>query len=135
METLDTGVPSGTGTHDSGVTEKYVGRALGILWIFWVIEFWPGQVVTWLAGQFVASLAELIAVCLAAYAIWHWERISAWVMLVFGVVWPIAFPLVVAASGGDNIAAVTVVTFVLFALPALGAAGLIFDGERRLKAK
>lgn len=135
METFETKVPPGPGTHDGGVTEKYVGRALGILWIFWVTEFWPGQVVTWLAGQFVASLAELIAVGLAAYAIWHWERISAWVMLVFGVVWPIAFPLVVAASGGDNIAAVTVVTFVLFALPALGAAGLIFDGERRLKAK
>jgi hypothetical protein len=135
METFDTRVPLGPGTHDGAVTERYVGRALGILWIFWVIEFWLGQLVSALAGQIVASLAELVAVGLAAYAIWHWEWISAWVMLVFGVVWPIAYPLVVAASGGDNIAAVTIVTFVLFALPALGAAGLILDGERRLKAK
>lgn len=135
METFDTRVPPGPATHEAGVTEQYVGRALGILWIYWVVEFWPGQVVAALAGQFVAALATLIVVVLAAYAIWHRERISAWVMLAFGLVWPIAFPLVVAATGGENIAGVTIVTFVLFALPALGAAGLIFDGERRLKAK
>ena len=135
MAMIHSRASTGPGEHDGGVTERYVGRAVGLLWVFWVVEFWPGQVVGALAGQLVSSLAQLVAVALAAYAIWHWERIAAWVMVACGLIWPVAFPLLVAATGGDNIAAVTVITFVLFALPGLVAAGLILDGERRLKAR
>jgi hypothetical protein len=131
MAMMDSRVPAAPRGH-GGDSERYVGRALALLWVFWFVEFWPGQVLGALAGPVVATLAVLVTVALAGYALWHWERIAAWVMVACGLVWPVAFPLVVSAGGGENVLAVTVVTFVLFALPALVAAGLILDGERRL---
>lgn len=40
----------------AGDTERYVGRALGLLWVFEFAGFWSGAVLGAVAGQLVASI-------------------------------------------------------------------------------
>ncbi|HLJ69314.1 MAG TPA: hypothetical protein VKX16_18315 [Chloroflexota bacterium] len=138
MATSSSNLSSGKavrGDRSKGDTEVMAGRIIAVGWLFWVAAFWIGQIVGAIAPAPAAYIAVLAAACLAAYAVLRWERIGAWMMVAASLLWLVVFPIVVSSSGGDNVVAATVVTFILFGAPGLVAGVLMLDGLRRLKVR
>ena len=124
-----------SGDRRKGDTELLAGRIVVVAWLFWIAAFFVGQIVGAIAPAVVADIAVLLVVRLLAYVVLRWERISAWAITGAALLWPVGFAILVSATGGDNIAAATMVTFILFAFPGLVAGVLILDSRRRLKTR
>jgi hypothetical protein len=111
------------------------GRIVAVAWLFWLAAFWVGQIVGALTNPTVAGIAVLSVVSLAAYAVLRWERVSARAMIAAAPLWLVGFPFLVRATGGENVVAATVATFIFFALPGLIAGVLTLDSRRHRRTR
>lgn len=110
-------------------TERILGRALAVAWIFIVGSFTLGTM-----GRFWALLGTAMIPAVVGLCVWRWDRVMAWILGVLALTEPIIY-MITYQFGGDpeKFWPFLFVTFAMFGLPGLTAAVLMLDGARRMR--
>lgn len=128
---MSTGIGSQSAADHGHITERNVGRGLALVWVA-LAAFVPASVVGWAVNNTVANLAWMAIIGGCGYAIWEWERVSAWIIGALAAAAIVLIPITGMAGGADM---QKVLMFVLpgFVVPGLAASVLLLHSERRRK--
>lgn len=113
----------------NGYTERVLGRALAVLWIFIVGSFTLGSM-----GGVWALLGTAVIPAAVGLCVWRWDPVAAWVLGALALTEPIIYTITYQFGGDpEKFWPFLFITFGMFGLPGLIAAVLMLDGARRMR--